>query len=99
MVSDSKPTNGNGNGNAWWRAWLSPSVLLTVTGLLLAGAIAWSQVQSHCQDTAVHHTATQLDQSYVRNDINEEQTAGIERRLERIEGKLDKLSDDVAALK
>lgn len=86
--------NGNGNG-AWWRAMLSPPFLLTLILLLVGGAAAWTRVDAHTRDCNVHHSRAELDGTYVGRDLHDEQMAGIEKRLDRIEVKIDRLSERV----
>ena len=90
--------SGSSNGNgAWWRALVSPPFLLTLALLLVGGAAAWTRVDSHTQDCNVHHTMQQLDDSYVRRDVHDEQIAALRRQVDRIEAKLDRaLVDDSA---
>ncbi len=88
--------NGSsGNGSSWWRALVSPPFLLTLVLLLVGGAAAWTRVDAHTRDCNVHHTRAELDGTYTQRELHDEQMAGIEKRLDRIEGKIDRLSERV----
>jgi hypothetical protein len=79
------------NGTGFWRSALTPQFILTLALILAAMVTAWGTVDQHTRDCSVHHTAAQLDDSYVRRDVHDEQLAAIKERLVRIEAKLDQL--------
>lgn len=90
--------SGSSNGNgAWWRALVSPPFLLTLALLLVGGAAAWTRVDAHTRDCNVHHTRVELDGTYTQRELHDEQMAGIEKRLDRIEVKIDRLTERVGS--
>ncbi len=85
----------NGNGTISDKSKLTlPLVIMLITATLGAAGWIWSVqagTQAHCGNADIHHPTQALDGRYVQQPVMEAQFAEVMRRLDRIEGKLDRL--------
>ena len=94
MGADMRPS---GNGDSWLRQWGAPGVIMALCAGILGMILWYGRIDAHAEDTNLHHTVAQLDECYVQRDTYEDQQAGIDKRLTRIEDKIDRLTERIGA--
>jgi len=70
--------------------------VLVLVGAILGMILWYADIDAHAEDANLHHTTSQLDECYTRRDTYEDQQAGIDKRLTRIEDKIDRLTERVS---
>lgn len=81
-------SNENGKAPIIIKSW---QVFLTIAALLFSGVMAWAALKYETQDRLADHERriSDIEQQTVRKDVVKEWKDDIDRRLQRIEDKID----------
>lgn len=92
MGADMTP---NATGNGWIRQWGAPGIIMTLLAIILGMILWYARIDAHAQDANLHHTSAQLDECYTRRDTYDDQQASLDKRLTRIEDKIDRITERI----